>query len=96
MFPTPRKVVVTAVGSEYAYTLRKGNGFCGVVPLHHGLDLLLELGLPHIDIGYARIPDAFPHPVVSLYLLPGELLVLPHVDRLLAGVGVHLRATLTH
>jgi hypothetical protein len=71
-------------------TLRWGNGLCGVVPLLHGLDLLLELDLPHLDVGNIRIPDALPHPIVSLYLLQVELLDLPHVSRLLAEVGVHL------
>ena len=68
----------------------EADGLSKVVHLHHGL------GLPHIDVGNARVPDAVPYPAVGLHLLPGELLVLPHVDRLLAGAGVHLRATLTH
>ena len=63
----------------------EAGGLCGVVYLYHRLDLPHELGLPHIDVGNARVP------VVSLHLLSGEFLVLPHVGRLLVAVGLHLR-----
>ena len=54
----------------------------------------IEIGLPHIDVGEARVPDAITPPVVGLHLLPGELLVVPQVDSLMDRVGVHLRDVL--
>ena len=57
--------------------LHDGNKFCGVVPLNHGLDLLLELGLPPIDLVNSWNPDAFPHPVVGLHLLQGYSVFSP-------------------